>query len=66
MTCNAVCLTCGGPGNDFCTSCNTSYVYLYNVSGGYCMDSCNATGYTLSATNCLACDDTCLTCVGIS
>jgi proprotein convertase subtilisin/kexin type 5 len=62
--CDAGCLGCTGPSASMCTSCDPALLLVQNVTGGYCVGSCQTVGYTQSGTNCLACDSSCYTCSG--
>lgn len=64
--CDFSCLTCFGPGNTFCLTCPVGSYLVQNLTGGYCISSCNPVGYVQSGSNCLACDPSCLTCSGTS
>ena len=62
--CDAGCLTCNGPDNSTCASCNSSLFLMQNITGAYCVTACNPVGYVQSGTYCLACHVSCYTCSG--
>lgn len=67
ISCDSSCLTCGGPGSSFCSSCQSPNLFKSNVTGGYCISSCNSTGFYNSAgVLCMACDYSCTNCSGAS
>jgi len=62
--CSVDCKNCKGAGPTSCVDCNNPKYFLKNATGGYCLDACPTTGYvTFLSTTCLACHQTCLTCL---
>ena len=65
--CHANCLTCFGPGESFCKSCLAPLLLTSNISGSYCISTCNQTGYyNAGSVSCLPCHVSCLNCSGSS
>ena len=62
MSCDSSCNNCTGAGPSQCSTCNGTLLLVQNLTGSYCIVSCNPIGYTQSSTTCLSCDLTCYTC----
>lgn len=62
--CNPACKDCSGPADSACLNCISPKYFLSNFTGGYCLPACPSIGYvTFLSTTCLACHQTCLTCI---
>lgn len=67
LECHGNCLTCFGPGESFCKSCLAPLLITSNISGSYCISTCNQTGYyNAGSVSCLPCHVSCLNCSGSS
>lgn len=65
IECSPACVSCYGPSESSCTSCPSGEKLLTNVTGSFCVTTCDPVGYTTSGGfNCLACDSSCYTCGG--
>jgi hypothetical protein len=67
-TCNGACLTCDGPNNSDCLSCNklnSDHAYYWSTTK-ICYSVCPTGTYASDLTNnlCSICDQTCLACTG--
>ncbi len=65
MNCDSSCMSCNGAGPSQCSTCNGTLL-VQNLTGSYCIASCNPIGYTQSGASCMPCDLTCYTCSGTS
>ena len=64
--CHSNCATCNGGSSFSCLSCTGLNVLLTNSTGGFCLVSCPAVGYTKVGLVCQQCDATCNICNGTS
>ena len=67
ISCHANCVTCSGPGESFCKTCLGPLFYKSNITGGYCIATCDQLGYyNAGSVACQPCHVTCLNCSGSS